>query len=215
MSKKHKRKNWGSANIVDKVEKPFNKRTIPICWGIPMDEVSFSRFWINYIRNSDMLPEDGHVHTTSTYLPDARNTIHEWFVKNSNLPYLMMLDSDILFPPDMLNKLIAHNLPIVGGWYKNKADGHPVIYDFVSTSDDGVNNFRRREVPGTGLEKVDGMGAGCWLMSRQTAIALGERPYDMSVGGEDLYICKKMMDLNIPLHVDWSINCAHLGVHYT
>ena len=199
--------------IIDKEEQTVLIRKTPICWGIPMDEIGYSKFFTNFTRNANMMPWDGVITTESTYLPDARNTIHENYVKSSDLPFLMMLDSDILFPYNIVGMLMKHNLPIVGGWYRNKKKNTPVIYDFVSTTD-GVNNFRHREAPGTGLEKVDGMGAGCWLMTRETAIALGERPYSMNGGGEDLVLCKKLMDLNIPLHVDWDLALAHVGVFF-
>ena len=31
---------------------------------------------------------------------------------------------------------------------------------------------------------------------------------------EDFKLCRRLMELGIPLHVDWSINCAHLGVGF-
>ena len=200
--------------IVDVEDQPVIIRSTPVCWGIPMDEIGYSKFWTNFVRAANPMPWDGFITTESTYLPDARNTIHKNYVLESDLPYLMMLDSDILFPPEIVSTLMKHNLPIVGGWYRNKKNQNPVIYDYVSTTEDGVNNFRPRSTPGTGIEKVDGMGAGCWLMKREVAVALGEEPYNMNGGGEDLVLCKKLMDLGIPLHVDWNLPLAHVGVFF-
>lgn len=128
----------------------------------------------------------------------------------------MMLDSDIVFPPNMVETLMAYNLPIVGGWYRDKhaVDHHPCVYNFVEKKDD-VDYWKHRNVPGTGLEKVDAMGAGCWLMKREVAEALGEEPYETFGGGEDMKLCNRLMELNIPLHVDWSLNLAHVGVFHT
>jgi len=163
------------------------------------------------------MPFDGFAFSEGTYLEKARNMIHEKFLK-SNAKYLMMLDSDVLFPPNMLETLMAHNLPIVGGWYRDKKaeDHHPAVYDFVEDREDGVAIFRHRKEPGTGLEKVSAMGAGCWLMTREVAEALGDEPYGKNIagGGEDMKLCRRLMELNIPLYVDWSLNCAHLGVGF-
>lgn len=186
-------------------------RKTPVMWGIPCDEVMFSKFFTVFIKNGNIMPWDGFAISEGTYLPKARNIIHNGFLESSNLPYLMMLDSDILFPPSMLARLISHNKPIVGGWYKNKkGTNHPVVYDFISEP----TNFRHRETQGDGLEKVDGMGAGCWLMRRDVAEKLGKDPYDMVSGGEDLVLSRKLMQLGIPLYVDWSMNLAHVGVNY-
>lgn len=160
------------------------------------------------------MPFDGFAFSEGTYLEKARNMIHKKFIE-SKAPYLMMLDSDVLFPPNLLETLLAHNLPIVGGWYRDKkaADHHPAVYDFVK-EEDGVNYWNHRKVAGVGLEKVDAMGAGCWLMKRETALALGEEPYSKNLGGggEDMILCRRLMELNIPLYVDWSLSCAHMGV---
>lgn len=201
--------------VTDKETAPVIIRSTPIAWGIPMDEVLYSKFLTIFVKNANVMPWDGFLTTESTYLPKARNEIHRAFVEDSDLPYLMMLDSDVMFPPNIVERLMAHKLPIVGGWYKNKQvkmPPHPIIYDFVSEGEH--LNWRHRDEPGTGLEQVDGMGAGCWLMSREVAEAVGTQPYDMNKGTEDMLLCKKLMDLNIPLYVDWDLPCAHLGVQW-
>lgn len=202
--------------VIDGEKHPVHIRTTPVMWGIPTDELGFSRFWTRFVRTANIMPWDGFAFSDGTYLEKARNTIHSGFVKSS-YPLLMMLDSDILFPPDTLDKLIAHHLPMVGGWYKDKKadDHHPTVYDYVEDQE-GVSVFRHRTEAGTGLEKVDAMGAGCWLMTHEVACALGEEPYGKNIagGGEDMKLCRRLMELNIPLHVDWSINCAHWGVGF-
>jgi hypothetical protein len=201
---------------------PFKKkvesasRTTPVIWGIPCDELGYSKFWVRFVGTAGIMPFDGFAFSEGTYLEKARNLIHGKFIE-SKAPYLMMLDSDVMFPPNMLEKLLAHNLPIVGGWYRDKKvdDHHPAVYDFVK-DEEGIAVFSHRKQPGSGLEKVDAMGAGCWLMTREAALSLGNEPYGKNIagGGEDMKLCRRLMELNIPLHVDWSINCAHLGVGY-
>jgi len=188
-------------------------RTKSVTWGIPCDELGYSRFWITFQRHAQKLPWDDFASSEGTYLPKARNFIHNSYLNKSESPLLMMLDSDILFPPHIVDILAAHNKPMVGGWYRDKknATHHPVVYDFLEEKE-GVNYWKHRDEPGTGLEKVDGMGAGCWLMTREVAETLGNDPYDMNSGGEDLKLSRTLMKLGIPMFVDWSVNCAHVGV---
>ena len=192
----------------------FDIRSIPICWGIPLDELMYSQFlggWMYLVR----MPWDSVVTTMSTYLPDARNTIHKQFCEETDAPYMMMLDSDVVPPPDLVGRLMAHEKHLVGGWYNNKpkdgADPHPVVYKFEEENDNQIL-FRPKLAPGTGLEKVDGMGAGCWLMSRELALALGPEPYSMDRAAEDLVLSRKVMKLGYEMWVDWDIHCMHLGV---
>jgi len=198
----------------EQLDQQFDIRVQPICWGIPFDELMFSQFftgWIYLVR----MPWDSMVTTTSTYLPDARNSIHKQFCEDTDSPYLMMLDSDVVPPPGLVDKLISHQKHLVGGWYNNKpkdgANPHPVVYEFDKETDDTLT-FKHHVEPGKGLEKVDGMGAGCWLMSRELALALGTSPYSMHRATEDLVISKKIMDLGYEMWVDWDIHCQHLGV---
>ena len=189
-----------------------------MAWGIPMDEVMFSKFFQCFVKNSHIMPWDHLLMTECTYLPDARNEIHNAFLTKSSAPYLMMFDTDILFPSHTVDMLMAHNLPVVCGWYPNKNPiypPHPIVYDYVGkTARGGKDGWKHRREPGVGLEKVGGVGMGCVLMSREAAIVLGSTPYSTTDGGEDLAVCKKLIDAGIDIHVDWSVACAHMGVRY-
>lgn len=196
-------------------------RTQQIAIGIPMDEVIFSQFFTNF-QGIGMMPWDTVITTQSTYLPMARNQIHDKYLESGGGTHLLMLDSDVLPPPGVINSLMAHNKPIVGGWYVKKekfwvkdAQGNPlaiqrpVVYD-----NNEKGEFIHRMSPGNGLEKVGGAGAGIWLMSREVAEKLGKSPYDMEGGGEDLVLCNKIKALGYDLWIDWSLKCAHMGVFF-
>jgi len=129
-------------------------------------------------------------------------------------PWLMMLDSDVLPPPYFVERLLAHKKDMVGGWYKLKGGAtEPVVYDFEGMSPEtGKGMWKRRSKPGEGLERVDAAGAGCWLMSRKVAEAIGSKPYDMTRGGEDLELCLKVKEAGFNIYVDWSLACAHCGL---
>lgn len=200
-------------------------RTTPITWGFPLDEIMFSKFFNNFLH-LNIMPWDSVITTESTYLPDARNYIHSVFLEKFKTSHLFMLDSDVLPPPDIVTSLLQHDKEIVGGWYKKKEtypieapDGstqyiaRPVVYDWSKEAED-YYWFSNRVAPGIGMEKVGGIGMGCVLMSHGLAEKLGPRPYDMNKGGEDLVLCKKIMDLGVDLWVDWDLACAHAGVSY-
>jgi hypothetical protein len=200
-------------------------RTQPVSIGIPMDELMFSKFFENFM-GLDFMPWDNIITTASTYLPDARNRIHNTFLEKSEASHLLMLDSDVLPPPRLIERLLLHEKDMVGGWYKKKEkfpyknrEGRteilqrPVVYDFLKI-ENGSPYYTQRMFVGRGLESVDGAGAGCWMMSRKVAEALGQSPYSMEKGGEDLVLCKKVKDLGFELWIDWDIACAHCGVFF-
>lgn len=188
-------------------------RKKPILWGVPCDEVMYSRFFSDFVTNAHIMPWDAFAFSESTYLPKARNIIWNAFI-DSKAEHLAFVDSDVLFAPYMFNKLIAHQKPIISGWYKNKKGiNHPVVYDFAR--DTGTEwQWKHRKDFGKGIERVDGVGMGAMLVHRSVAEKVGKDPFDMQKSGEDLTFCKKLLDLNIPMYVDWECPCAHLGVTY-
>lgn len=193
--------------------KPVMIRTTPVAWAVPFDEVVFAR-WVTHQFNQRMvMPWDDTITTTSTYISEARNTLHEQFVTECKLDWLVMLDSDVLPPPNFVDTLLKHNLPMVGGWYKKKGEPYPpCVYDFIKEDDNAIAWWKVKGKAGTGVEKVDGAGAGCWLMHRSVAEALGKRPYNPHVLSEDFLLCRKLAELGIDVHIDWSVACAHAGV---
>jgi hypothetical protein len=191
---------------------PIRLRHKPVAWGFPLDEIIFSKWLLNTMM-LPIMPWDTICYAQSTYLPEARNTIHSDFINNRSVEWLVMLDSDVCPPPDFLDRLLAHKKPMVGGWYRKKTRANePVVYDFDKFDDNGLALWNIRHESGQDLEKVDGAGAGCWLMHRSVAEAIGEKPYDMTRGGEDLDLCLKVKQAGFDIYIDWRVACAHAGV---
>lgn len=209
----------GVHNWTDELS-PTTLRTIPVCWGIPFDEISYSKWVQSMFIHNRMMPWDDFMTTTSTYLPEARNDIHEDYISMTGDDWLMMLDSDVSPPPAIVDKLLIHTkdpeVRMVGGWYRKKTEPYsPVVYqDLGGLGEDGRFSYRIYEEDdiGEGLERVDAAGAGCWLMHRSVAEAVGKRPYDMEHGGEDLKLCKKVLASGFKIFIDWNLACAHVGV---
>ncbi len=193
-------------------------RTTPICWGIPFDEIVFSKWVRSLWTFNRILPWDDTNFAGSTYLPEARNVIHSGFVTELETPWLFMLDSDVSPPPRIVERLLEHtvhnsDIKMVGAPYRKKAEPYgPVVYRDLGDDEDGIIVAEQYEGPGDGLETVDLAGAGCWLMSREVAEAIGEKPYSMAQGGEDLLLCRKVREAGFDLFIDWSLMCAHVGV---
>jgi hypothetical protein len=220
----HSHYDGGSAH---EIKSALRIRTQQIAIGLPMDELMFSKFFINYL-GLDYMPWDAIITTASTYLPDARNQIHNVFLEKTEASHLLMLDSDVLPPPRLIERLMLHDKDMVGGFYRKKErfgfknkDGRveitqrPVVYDFLRVDENGVPLYTQRIQTGKGMEKVGGAGAGLWLMSRKVAEALGKSPYSMAQGaGEDLLICHKIRQLGFDLWIDWDIQAAHAGVFF-
>lgn len=135
--------------------------------------------------------------------------------------WLFFLDSDVIPPHDTITRLIAHNKPVISGVYCRRSPpaGVPVM----------IREGRWVEkIPENSVIEVDLVGAGCLLIHRSVLTSFppqrpGKHWFDWRVDlqglhppgdclSEDFTFCKAVKEkLGIPVLVDTSIQCRHVG----
>jgi hypothetical protein len=108
--------------------------------------------------------------------------------------HLLFIDDDMVFEDDALERLLAHDLPVVGGLCHNRrhpympilmrhpvkddpSSGYAFMYDYCDQTDDH------------GLVEVDATGAAFLLVKREIFEAIaktGEKPFTQRGCGEDM-----------------------------
>lgn len=155
-------------------------------------------------------------------ITNARNEIVEGFLKD-DADYLWFVDTDMVFDPDVLERLVAvaHPVdrPIVGALCFSLQKGmnaRPTIY---TVRDDGKIGVRWDYPPDKVLE-VDATGTGCLLIHRSVfekmrGVHGDAYPYfqEASLGslpvGEDITFCIRARALGFPIYVDTSVKVGH------
>lgn len=146
------------------------------------------------------------------YITDGRNRQAEVFL-NTSAEWLLMLDTDMTFPPDLIPRLLANATPsrIVGGLcfaYNGRIrDAQPTMWD-----EDG----RRIEswTPGA-LVPVGFTGGACLMVNRRILEQM-PRPWfrnaDMPNGGhldQDQVFCAQVRQAGHSIAVDTSLQIGH------
>lgn len=164
----------------------------------------------------------------------ARNALAAAFLKG-DCTDLLFIDSDLIFSPEHVKRILDHDEDVVGGFYVKKKQGNPELV---------CNTFETIEPPTErGLQRVKYMGTGFLKISRRaferiiekfgTEISYhpDEQPADVveydffSVGrykfpdgavrylSEDWYFCQRWMDCGPDCKVwaDTQICCKHVG----
>jgi FkbM family methyltransferase len=165
-------------------------------------------------------------------IPRARNSQVAKFLK-SDCTDLLFIDSDLIFTPDDVKRILSHDEPLVGGFYVKKKEGNP---EFV------VNTFPKLDPPtAKGLQKVKYVGTGFMKISRivfekmiekygnEISFHPDEQPPDaveydfFSVGrykfpdgtsrylSEDWFFCQRWLDLGGEVWADAAVCCKHVG----
>lgn len=129
--------------------------------------------------------------------------------------HILFIDSDIRFPADALERLLAHKKDIVGANYKQRTRDEWTACKnekFISSKDK------------SGIERVDTLGMGLTLIDMKVfngklqsvppnAFAM---PFDNSTGifvGEDVYFCTVAADNGFQVWVDHDLGneVKHIG----
>jgi glycosyltransferase involved in cell wall biosynthesis len=128
--------------------------------------------------------------------------------------WIVFLDSDMVFPPDTIKRLMAHGQPIVGGTYPRK--NWPL--GFIGTRLDGAEF----SLADRGLVKAARLPTGCLLIRASVFSAL-KKPYfrcgyNETAGmvlGEDYWFSDRVRELDFPIWCDMDLarEIEHIGSH--
>jgi GT2 family glycosyltransferase len=159
----------------------------------------------------------------------GRNLIVREFLDGNLAPWLFMADTDMSFPADTVDRLIAAadpaERPVVGGLCFSLSQGqkYPTMYELVDAP--GGLAFRRyREWPEDACVRLSATGAACLLLHRDALLAVEKHANDpaapwfressigapMSLMGEDLTFCLRCAAAGVPVHVHTGVKVGHM-----
>lgn len=171
--------------------------------------------------------------STGPRVAEGRNTVIDNFASNyPEAEWLLMIDSDMTFSGDLLERLMVNadpvETPIVGGLCfagGKKGDPYPTVYKLIQK--DGYANVERvYDYPRDAMVRVGATGGACLLMHRQALATMqgkfaGPYPWfvEGAVGpdgepwGEDIAFCLRAHALGIPVWVNTSVKLGHMKTH--
>jgi GT2 family glycosyltransferase len=123
--------------------------------------------------------------------------------------WLLFIDDDHVFPDDLLLRLLAHELPIVGALYvQRQPPFRPLAYsarlenryEFLDLTKHGPND----------LVEVAALGTGGMLIRSEVLHEMPFPWFEHGVASEDLIFCDKARALGFPVHVDLGCRMGHM-----
>lgn len=150
----------------------------------------------------------------------ARNQMAQAAV-DGGFDYLLMVDSDMLPPPDGFANLMEHDLSVCCGWAVRGAsdDGTTSVIKFGGQgyhSGYKAHELARMAEEGSGPIRVKGNGMAFALVSTEVFGRI-RKPWfkfvehaDGSALGEDFYFCKMCSEVGLDIWVDPRVGCGHI-----
>ena len=159
-----------------------------------------------------------------------RNLIVRDFLDNQRAPWLLMVDTDMVWSPTALDRLIAAahptDRPIVGGLCFSPLNGeiYPTMYELVEKGPNRIGFVRPTTIPDDQLVKLSATGTGFLLMHRSALVKVEATSGDkaapwfrempigepMALMGEDLTFCLRAGAAGIPVYVHTGVQVGHM-----
>jgi len=146
----------------------------------------------------------------------ARNKVKDIFMERDH-EYLFFLDSDVIAPNDIIQKLMKYEKDICAGLYlggtsiQGQVRIMPVVFLFHDKEKNLVKIPSRDEVAGDDLVEAAAAGLGCTLVKREVMKDLTFRNIGAStVGGEDAAFYKDAREKGFGCFVDYGVKCFHM-----
>lgn len=162
----------------------------------------------------------------SANISAGRNALVEWFLNLPDANWLMMVDTDMIWQPDAIHRLLASadedKAPIVGGLCFGLDNGEvfATLYDLGGTED--KPQFLRYDAWPEGMFQVVGTGAAFLLVHRKVFEAIRDKEFSPAYPffqerefagmrcGEDVTFCLRAGQLGFPVYVDTTVQTGHI-----
>lgn len=143
---------------------------------------------------------------------DARNQLCQ-LVLDEGYSHLWFMDDDHAFPPEILTKLLAHDVPLVTPVCLTRTyPFNPVQY--VAGENGKTLPIPLSQVATDGLIEVQAAGCAGMLIHRDVIANIVHhnvtRWFEYSDRSEDVIFCEKARDAGFPIYTDLSVRLGHI-----
>ena len=155
-----------------------------------------------------------------TLVYDARNQLTQYALEKGGCDFVLWLDSDMTFEPDLLERLmedIDGKQAVTGLCFGRRPPFKPCIYKSIRVEKEGLGVMPHADnwydYPRDQLFEVEGFGFACVLMrmDRLDAMSVYGIPFFPVAGlGEDLSFCWRARQLDIRLWCDSRLKIGHI-----
>lgn len=134
-----------------------------------------------------------------------------WLVRyaiEQGATHLLFVDADMLFPADLIPKLLAHKKEIVGVKYKKREFPVKWLYQTLENEPESETEIFKVAHTGTGVLLID---LSVFEKLQGPWFNFGRDSQGALVMGEDVWFCNSARDAGYDVWIDPTINIGHIG----
>jgi GT2 family glycosyltransferase len=156
-----------------------------------------------------------YLQVTRTPIQMARMAAADYAIDTMGADWIVQLDDDATFPPDVLRRLLSHQKDVVCALaYQRKP---PHLTCTFEVGDDGLLGKPLEGIEHTGLRRVDVSGFHCSIIRasvfkklRAAGIKQYYGGFDNKVG-EDFAMCLNLKKIGVQMYCDTELISGHIG----
>jgi GT2 family glycosyltransferase len=196
-----------------------------------MVRAEFAASILNLVTKGPVPVETVLAYQSGPNISTGRNQLVNSFLTEYSAPWLLMLDTDMVFGEDAAARLIAAadplERPVVGALcFSQNFEGAPysTMYDLTEPEPGRLAFARRSGWPEDECVEVSATGAACLLMHRDALEKVRKTSNDaaapwfrelpigapLALMGEDMTFCLRAAAAGIPVHVHTGVQVGHI-----
>jgi len=166
----------GKDYVWDKVYKNLQNLSYPNYDILVVDNTKDMKYYEKLKKQGVNVVHTKRGKTSREALTVSQNYIRD-VVLNEGYDYLMFIESDLVPPRDIIERLMSHNRLVVGSMYyighhwSKKEPPRPCLFETVKRGDttrtENINPVRGWDYFGNGLQLIHGCGFGSTLIKRE------------------------------------------------
>ena len=138
-----------------------------------------------------------------------------------DVTHILWLDSDMSFPSDIIERLMAHDVPVVGANCSHRRGlAKPTAWRVDDKNEVTERVYTERD--SGGLERVTGMGSAVLMVKREVYEGIKQPwhhtpwigdPADTQMLGEDAFFFYQLREAGVPVYIDHDLSweVGHIG----
>jgi hypothetical protein len=194
---------------------PVSAPHVSVC--MPAMDMLHTTFFTDFIQlmwhSKDYCAAFHPIVVRDTILQRSRSILAAQALKHAATTHVLFIDTDMRFPPDALQRLLAADKDIIGGNYRHRSED-------VNSVARGLDDQKVLSAGKIGLEEVLHTGTGFMLVKRKVFEGM-EKPWFETTYrhthddwmGEDVYFCVMARQSGFKVFVDHDLSqdIGHTG----
>lgn len=177
---------------------------------IAQDQSRYSMFWMHLLHLQRPVNTQLLMRLTSDRIIGRNSVAQEALETGSE--WLLFLDDDQTFRPDILTKLLARDEPVVGALYLQRQRPFFPIAFTEKTEKEIYVPLRLSDHGPEDLVPVAGLGTGGMLIRSEVFRALDYPWFEHGKASEDLIFCDKAIAAGFPVYCDVGVRMGHYSM---